>query len=556
MNPFTFPIEHLTDPNTNKTQEICTICKLNKVVYYCSKCNTLYCSECKFQSHKPNQLNEHKKFIQKIKKRKETKNQDQKKNVQNKTKVIEQIKKKEKPSNKCPIHNKKFIMYCRTEKKLLCLECVIECSKHKHKTVEIKKQANIFYDDLPKFNKIYEDKIKASKRKSSYIMNKKILLENEIESTEQLIENKIQELTKLVNNLKSYSNSMMVLKLISKVKLQKLINKEKSIQDRNQNNLDDILSFKELYKKEKYSSALEEVSSLDLEEIKEQLFTNNNHANKNNSNGIGEYKGNEKDNAKVSTTCVVTEIKAFTKDSIKIQKQPIVKRLTMNFTETKIITDYGAGVIIDEGSKKEKDDIKTVSSSTINSSPNSQQESISKIRFDNKWINNSRMVLKNNNKTITCMGSKNYNGYGICGSESYIKGKNIIEIEINKFDNSQNEYNEIAFGIMPEEFRKNFLKYQNWNGSISFHTRWCPWSKSLTSYQFTYKNTRISKKIDYNFKEGDILKFVLNMKEKKLSIKINNKKTNLEIRKLPKRISFFVWLCGQKTNKNQISIIN
>ncbi|KAJ6230168.1 e3 ubiquitin-protein ligase trim [Anaeramoeba flamelloides] len=176
--------------------------------------------------------------------------------------------------------------------------------------------------------------------------------------------------------------------------------------------------------------------------------------------------------------------------------------------------------------------------------------------FDPKMNYLDKIKLKKENKTAWNLSS--WNGI-ICGKKKYSSGKHQIKIKINQFPNSKNEWNQIRLGVVKTENRKNFIKNWDWEGTYYFRTWWVEWGeKKIQSRKLKREN---GKSIETNYseniflKKNDIFEISLDMENKKISFKINEKNLG-GWENLPEKVNFFAFLSGLKgEEKNKITII-
>ncbi|KAJ3424153.1 chascon isoform d-related [Anaeramoeba flamelloides] len=184
-----------------------------------------------------------------------------------------------------------------------------------------------------------------------------------------------------------------------------------------------------------------------------------------------------------------------------------------------------------------------------------ERKSEKKEEFDPEMNYNNQIKLKNENKTAW---NPNYGGM-ICGKKIYSSGKHEIKIKIDQFPNPKNERNLIRLGVIKTENRENFIKKGNYSEeTYFFKTNWDRHHQKLESEKYKcdgngkWTEKKYPKKI--NLKKNDIFTIFLDMDQKKISFKINEK--NLEgWGNLPQKVNFFAALDSQKGEKNQITII-
>ncbi|KAJ6239799.1 tripartite motif-containing protein [Anaeramoeba flamelloides] len=183
-----------------------------------------------------------------------------------------------------------------------------------------------------------------------------------------------------------------------------------------------------------------------------------------------------------------------------------------------------------------------------------EREEREKEKFDPKMNQKNRIKLKNGNKTAwNPSSSMQYSK--VCGKKIYSIGKHEIKIKIDQFPNLKNEWNRINLGVIKTENRKNFIKHVDWDGTYYFTT---DWDKKIESQKCKIENgKRIKKKYPakINLKKNDILSISLDMDQKKISFKINEKNIG-GWENLPGKVNFFAVLRRQiGKEKNQITII-
>ncbi|KAJ6249652.1 tripartite motif-containing 33 [Anaeramoeba flamelloides] len=178
----------------------------------------------------------------------------------------------------------------------------------------------------------------------------------------------------------------------------------------------------------------------------------------------------------------------------------------------------------------------------------------SKEEFDPKMNRENIIKLKNENKTV--WNPSTLKQYGrICGKKIYCRGKHQIKIKIDQFPNPENEENEISLGVIKTENMENLIKNGEYEGTYYFRTYWDEWTESQKA------KTENGEWVDENypeeiyFKKNDIFEIFLDMDQKKISFKLNEKELG-GWENLPEKINFFAYLMGLKVEeKNQITII-
>ncbi|KAJ6251215.1 b-box domain protein [Anaeramoeba flamelloides] len=182
-----------------------------------------------------------------------------------------------------------------------------------------------------------------------------------------------------------------------------------------------------------------------------------------------------------------------------------------------------------------------------------ETKSEKKEEFDPEMNCKNQIKLKNENKTAW---NPSYGGI-ICGKKIYSSGKHEIKIKIDQFPNSKNEWNVIYLGVIKTENRENLIKNGNLEETYYFETNWNCRLKKLESQKCKYENGIYAEKNYLEkiiLKKNDIFTIFLDMDQKKISFKINEK--NLEgWENLPQKVNFFAGLWSQGGEKNQITII-
>ncbi|KAJ6252076.1 hypothetical protein M0813_14625 [Anaeramoeba flamelloides] len=178
-----------------------------------------------------------------------------------------------------------------------------------------------------------------------------------------------------------------------------------------------------------------------------------------------------------------------------------------------------------------------------------------KEEFDTKMNSQNRIELKNENKTAWNPSSEEYGC--ICGKKIYSRGKHEIKIKIDQFPNPENEKNVICLGVIKTENRENLIENDDWEGTYYFRTFWDEWTENQ-SQKVKNENGKFKKKIypeEIYLKKNDIFTIFLDMDQKKISFKINEKKLK-GWENLPEKVNFFALMsCQEGKEKNQINIL-
>ncbi|KAJ6237771.1 spry domain containing socs box protein [Anaeramoeba flamelloides] len=175
--------------------------------------------------------------------------------------------------------------------------------------------------------------------------------------------------------------------------------------------------------------------------------------------------------------------------------------------------------------------------------------------FDPKMNRKNVIKLKNENKTAWNPSSED--GGIICGKKIYSRGKHQIKIKIDQFPNPKNKQNVIYLGVIKTENSEKLIKY-NYEKTYYFGSYWDCNCRKNESEKTKLEN---GKWIDKNYpkeiylKKNDIFEIFLDMDQKKISFKINEKKLG-GWENLPEKVNFFAYLRNQEgKEKNQITII-
>ncbi|KAJ6236072.1 hypothetical protein M0813_03525 [Anaeramoeba flamelloides] len=257
------------------------------------------------------------------------------------------------------------------------------------------------------------------------------------------------------------------------------------------------------------------------------------------------------------------KIETILKDTEKKQKKISKKKIKIN-TIKKLKKDknhieliQGGNEIIkterkrEKNGKKEKKSKKTREVDEKEKEKERKSEKERKEEFDPEMNYKNLIKLKNENKTAW-----NPNYGWICGKKIYSSGKHEIKIKIDLFPNPKNDCNVIWLGIIKTENRENFIKYGWWEGTYFFRTFWE--EENHESRKCKNENGKSTKKIypeKIFLKKNDIFTIFLDMDQKKISFKINEKNLG-GWENLPQKVNFFAQLLDQEgEEKNQITII-
>ncbi|KAJ6239924.1 hypothetical protein M0813_24845 [Anaeramoeba flamelloides] len=178
----------------------------------------------------------------------------------------------------------------------------------------------------------------------------------------------------------------------------------------------------------------------------------------------------------------------------------------------------------------------------------------SKEEFDPKMNLQNRIKLKNENKTAW----NSSEDWGlICGKKIYSRGKHEIKIKIDQFPNTKNKANLICLGVIKTENMENFIENDDPEKTYYFKNFWLRRGKN-ESYKEKKENGKgILEPYpeEINLKKNDIFTILLDMDQKKISFKLNEKELG-GWGNLPEKVNFFAYLkCLEGKEKNQITII-
>ncbi|KAJ6237804.1 spry domain containing socs box protein [Anaeramoeba flamelloides] len=182
--------------------------------------------------------------------------------------------------------------------------------------------------------------------------------------------------------------------------------------------------------------------------------------------------------------------------------------------------------------------------------------------FDPKFNLQNLIELKNENKTAWNPTFR----YGtICGKKIYSRGKHQIKIKIDQFPKPENIENNIYLGVIKTENREESNKkvqWNNWEKTYCFNGSWN--GKRSGSHRQNEclkvkKENKLgsSKKypIGIYLKKNDIFEILLDMDQKKISFKLNEKELE-GWENIPEKVNLFVCLSTIKgKEKNQITIL-
>ncbi|KAJ6244385.1 tripartite motif-containing protein [Anaeramoeba flamelloides] len=179
-----------------------------------------------------------------------------------------------------------------------------------------------------------------------------------------------------------------------------------------------------------------------------------------------------------------------------------------------------------------------------------------KEEFDPKMNYINQIKLKNINKTA--WNPSTVRDGVICGKKIYSQGKHQIKIKIDQFPNRKNKSNVISLGVIKTENRENLIKKKDCEKTYYFTTFWSGNEKKIYSQNCKRENGKSTQERyteEIKLKKNDIFEIILDMDQKKISFKINEKNL-VGWGNLPEKVNFFISLrCQKGKEKNQITII-
>ncbi|KAJ6229428.1 eukaryotic translation initiation factor 4 gamma [Anaeramoeba flamelloides] len=157
---------------------------------------------------------------------------------------------------------------------------------------------------------------------------------------------------------------------------------------------------------------------------------------------------------------------------------------------------------------------------------------------NSKWESKFyELMLSNQNRTIQGKWGK------MGGRKIYTEGFHEIKFKINNFamENSWSE-SEICIGLIDYEKTHDFFeKYQSWDGTFSFETRW----NSNNSGKYESKIVKsdqqfVDQKYGSPFKTGDYVSIYLDMSQRNVSFGVNNQNFGIAWENIPESVIFFI----------------
>ncbi|KAJ6226937.1 hypothetical protein M0813_10475 [Anaeramoeba flamelloides] len=493
------------------------------------------------KKHQKKKRSKHKqKAYKKNKYKQKNKNKNKNKKHSKKEKKITKLSQitqpVEKQIPKCDnCHKKQSQFYCTICQVYYCSKCEEEIHKFSALKKHKKHLYKAPYNELVKKTNFNICR-KHNKELSLYCIDENKLICSECYTTCKKNNHEILGLTDFSNEI--YENIKMILNKIQNEENQNKETIQKSLE--NQNKLKEKI--KNICKK------IENDSDLLIQKIQDSKI-----------NHLNIFKKIE--------IIIDNKIQTILEDTEKKQKKISKKKIKIN-TIQKLKKDKNHIKLIREGKeiiKSERKSEKNGKKGKTNENEELDEKEKEKERkgekkeeFDPKMNYRNRIKLKNENKTA--LNPYNYEYYcgKICGKKIYSRGKHEIKIKIDQFPNPKNKWNEIHLGIIKTENRENFIKYGNYQGTYYFETIWYGHQKKLKSRKRKKENGKWTEK-NYPekifLKQNDILTIFLDMDQKKISFKINEK--NIEgWENLPEKVNFFAQLWDQEgEEKNQITII-
>ncbi|KAJ3451048.1 zinc finger protein constans-like [Anaeramoeba flamelloides] len=543
-------LSQITQPVEKRIPK-CENCHKKQSQFYCPKCEVYYCAKCEEQIHNISALKKHKKHLYNAP-------------------YNELVKKAN--FNICRKHNKELSLYCIDENKLICPECYSICKINNHEIFGLKDYSNEIYEKIKIIlNKIQNEENQNEKTIQKSLENQKKIKEKinnickKIENDSDLLIQKIQD--SKINHLNLFKKIEIIINtkietiLKDKQKKQKKIKKNKikinTIKKfkKDKNHIKLIQGGKEIIKTERKSEKNGKKEKTEEQKKKEK------EKKKKKKKKRTERKEKKKKKAKKSKKLEeILEEKEKELEKRKKEKEQKKEEILEECSGEDTSDGDGSGNIISDDSWDSDGSGNIISDDSWDSdgSGNIISDDSGEDEFDPEMNHKNRIKLKNENKTAWNPNSKYYRWGKICGKKIYSSGKHEIKIKIDQFPNPKNQWNQINLGIIKTENRENFIK-NHWNreGTYFFQTYWNFEIKKLESRKRKKENGKWTQK-NYpkkiNLKEDDIFTILLDMDQKKISFKINEK--NLEgWENLPEKVNFFALLRGQKGENNQITII-
>ncbi|KAJ6249653.1 tripartite motif-containing protein [Anaeramoeba flamelloides] len=398
-------------------------------------------------------------------------------------------------SKLCNKHNKELRLYCKEDNELICTKCYVTCRKNNHLILDLDEYSNEISEKI----KIILNKIQNVEIQNNEIIQKSLELKNkfkiEIKELSNLIENQSNLLIQKIQKSKiNHLNLLLKIGIISDTKFDNIMNKNEAKQESINETKKQIKILTKWKKDKKIIKLIRGSKEIFEKEEKEEM---------------------EKERKKEQQR----------KREIQREKEKLeeIRRLKQRKKEIEI-----------QRSKEEFEE-----------------------EFDPKMNRENIIKLKNENKTV--WNPSTLKQYGrICGKKIYCRGKHQIKIKIDQFPNPENEKNQIRLGVIKTENMENLIENGEYEGTYYFKT-WWDGKKKFESKKLKKENGKWTKEKSYPeeiyLKKNDIFEIFLDMDQKKISLKLNEKELG-GWENLPKKVNFFAVLHSLEVEeKNQITFL-
>ncbi|KAJ6237775.1 tripartite motif-containing protein [Anaeramoeba flamelloides] len=411
-------------------------------------------------------------------------------------------------SNLCYKHKKELSLYCKDDNKLICTKCYETCRINNHSILGLDEYSNEISEKI----KMILNKIQKAEIQNNETIQKSIELKNkfkiEIKELSNLIENQSDLMIQKIQKSKiNHLNLLLKIEIITDTKFDQIMNKNQAKQEARKETKKKIKIMKKLEKDKKTIKFLRESNEI-IEKDKEERG-----------------KDRKREQQRKREIQREKESKEIYRLNQRKKREEEIRRLK------------------EEKKKKRLEE--------------NEREKILE-EFDPKMNSENLIKLKNENKTAWNPSSED--GGIICGKKIYSRGKHQIKIKIDQFPNPENEWNWIWLGVIKTENRKKLIENTDLEKTYFFEsyfqTDWAGQkNQSEKVKKENGKETRKNYPKKIYFKKNDIFEIFLDMDQKKISFKLNEK--NLEgWENLPEKVNFFAYLQYQKgKEKNQITII-
>ncbi|KAJ3440870.1 tripartite motif-containing protein [Anaeramoeba flamelloides] len=394
-------------------------------------------------------------------------------------------------SKLCDKHNKELCLYCKDDNELICTKCYVTCRKNNHLILDLDEYSNEISEKI----KIILNKIQNVEIQNNEIIQKSLELKNKFKI-------EIKELSNLIENQSDL--------LIQKIKKSKI------------NHLNLLLKIG-IISDAKFDNIMNknEAKQESINETKNQIKI---------------LKKSKKDNKKIK---LIRESKEIFEKEEKEEIQRKKERKKEQQRKREI-----------QREKEKSEEIRR-----LKQGKKEIEIQRSKEEFDPKM--NRENIIKLNNENKTVWNPSIWKFGRICGKKIYCRGKHQIKIKIDQLPNPENEENEICLGVIKTKNMEKLIKNGEWDGTYYFRTRWDGKeneSKKLKKENGKWMDEKYYPEEIY-FKKKDIFEIFLDMDQKKISFKLNEKELGGS-ENLPEKVNFFAYLLGiEGKEKNQITII-